>query len=217
MQASSVKKSNNNKPQGRPAGPVTTNNRQAILDAAEISFAQKGYAATSLREIADLAGVTPAMIHYYFGSKLALLREVLEQSLEPLAEAIAGMKSADHAPVQDIARLLLQTFGEHPNLSVLVTREVLLPGGVMQAHFREYLAPRLGGSVPGLLEKERSAGRLQPDLDPVFSALSVISLCAFPFMARALVEPVFNMAYDPATLHKLEQHIIDLLDRGFSI
>lgn len=208
---------NTRKPQGRPAGADAVDIRSAILDSAELHFANKGYAATSLREIADEVKVNPAMIHYYFGSKRALLRHVLERTLEPLAAAIATMNTANSAPIQAIARLLLSTFSQHPHLPILVVREVMLPGGVMQQHFLEYLAPRLGGSVPGLLAKEQSAGRLRKDLDLHISALTLISLCAFPFFARELAEPVLEISYDPPGIHKLEQHITRLLSEGFSI
>ena len=204
------------KPKGRPAGPATADIRQEIQDAAEILFARQGYAATSLREIANQVGVNPAMVHYYFGSKLALLRQVLEQSLEPLALAIVNMREEEHAPADGITGLLLHTFSEHPGLPALVAREVLLPGGVMQDHFLEYLAPRLGGSLPGMLRKEQREGRLRNDLDPSIAALSVLSLCIFPFIARELAEKALDVHFDSPGLHKLERQITSLLDRGLT-
>ncbi len=204
------------KAKGRPPGPVATDIRQEIQDVAENLFARRGYSATSLREIADQVGVNPAMVHYYFGSKLALLQHVLEQSLEPLAQTIAKMKEEEHAPVEEISRLLLQTFSEHPGLPALVAREVLLPGGVMQDHFMEFLAPRLGGSLPGLLEKEQKDGRMRNDFDPSLAALLLLSSCVFPFIARDLAEKALAIHFDSSGMQKLEQHITSLLDRGLS-
>jgi AcrR family transcriptional regulator len=204
------------KQKGRPAGSGAADIRQAILDSAEALFARKGYAATSLREIADEVNVNPAMVHYYFGSKRALLQQVLECTLEPLAATIAVMKAGDDAPISEIVRLLLRTFSEHPSLPALVVREVMLPGGVMQDHFLEYLAPRLGGSVPDLLKKEQSGGRMKLDLDPRISALIIISLCVFPFVARELAEPALGISYDEDGLVKLELAIHRLLNEGFS-
>ena len=204
------------KPKGRPAGPSTADIRQEIQDAAEMLFARQGYAATSLREIANQVGVNPAMVHYYFGSKLELLRHVLEQSLEPLAIAIATMREEEQAPAAGITRLLLHTFSEHPGLPALMAREVILPGGVMQDHFLEYLAPRLGGSLPGMLQKEQREGRMNNDLDPSIAALSVLSLCIFPFIARELAEKALDVHFDPPGLHKLERHITSILDGGLT-
>jgi AcrR family transcriptional regulator len=206
----------NTNPRGRPAAAEAADIRAAILDAAEVLFAHKGYAAVSVREIAKAVKVTPAMVHYYFGSKLALLRQVLERTLEPLAAAIAQMRAAGQAPATEIAHLLLSTFSEHPSLPVLVAREVILPGGVMQQHFLEYLAPRLGGSLPAMLEKEQAAGRVHADLDPQVTALLLLSLCAFPFVARDLAGPALGINYDDEGLRRLERHVERILLEGFA-
>jgi AcrR family transcriptional regulator len=59
---------------GRPGG--VSNVRDQILNAAEIEFAARGYAGTSLRDVADRVKVTQALINYYFRSKNGLFREV---------------------------------------------------------------------------------------------------------------------------------------------
>ncbi len=202
-------------PPGRPAGGTAADYRSAILDAAEALFARQGYAATSVREIAQQVEVNPAMVHYYFGSKHGLLREVLERTLEPLAAAIGKMRSTGQAPATDIAGLLLHTFSAHPSLPVLIAREVMLPGGVMQEDFLQYLAPRLGGSMPALLQQEQACGQMQADLDPNISALLLLALCAFPFIARDLAGPGLGIDYDPAGLNRLEWHIERILSEGF--
>jgi TetR/AcrR family transcriptional regulator len=203
-------------PRGRPAGAGAADIRAAILDEAETLFARRGYAATSVREIAETVGVNPAMIHYYFGSKHALLRQVLERVLEPLAAAIGAMRAAGQAPVTDIARLLLNTFSRHPSLPVLIAREVMLPGGIMQEHFLRFLAPRLGGSLPEMLEQEQAAGRMHTDLDPHASTLMLLALCAFPFIAADLAGPALDIRYDENGLALLERHVERILSKGFN-
>jgi AcrR family transcriptional regulator len=59
---------------GRRPGNNPT--RDTILDAAEETFARSGYAGTSLREIADRAGVNQALLHHYFGSKDGLFKAI---------------------------------------------------------------------------------------------------------------------------------------------
>ncbi|MEM5460192.1 TetR/AcrR family transcriptional regulator [Paraburkholderia phytofirmans] len=60
---------------GRPAG-ATENQKESILDAAEVDFSHHGYAGTTLREVAVSCGVTQALITYYFGTKQQLFEEV---------------------------------------------------------------------------------------------------------------------------------------------
>lgn len=57
--------------------------RERILDTAERLFADRGYAATSLRMIIAAAGVNLAAVHYYFRSKEALLEAVFLRRAEP--------------------------------------------------------------------------------------------------------------------------------------
>jgi AcrR family transcriptional regulator len=59
---------------GRPTGNI--NQRENILDAAEVDFSQRGYAGTSLKEVAASCDVTQALITYYFGTKQQLFEQV---------------------------------------------------------------------------------------------------------------------------------------------
>jgi AcrR family transcriptional regulator len=60
--------------------------RRAVLQAAAEAFAHGGYAATSMEEIASVAGVTKLIVYRHFGSKEALYRAVLEQVFERQVE-----------------------------------------------------------------------------------------------------------------------------------
>lgn len=69
---------------GRPEGE--SNLRENILDAAERTFAQLGYAGTTLRLVADAAGVTQALVSYYFGSKHGLFEATFLRRGLPITE-----------------------------------------------------------------------------------------------------------------------------------
>ena len=60
--------------------------RDRILEVAEEMFAQQGYRAVSIRDIARACGVTNAALYYHFPSKEALFREVLHRHLDHLRE-----------------------------------------------------------------------------------------------------------------------------------
>lgn len=57
---------------------LESESRQQILDAALGLFAQKGYAATTIREIVDAVGITAPSLYYYFGSKEGLYMELMQ-------------------------------------------------------------------------------------------------------------------------------------------
>ncbi len=205
------------RPRGRPVDTDQQDLKTQILDAAEELFADNGYAATSIRRIADKVGVNPALVHYYFGNKKSLLQKVMERSLEPLGHAIAAMKNGPDASPDNIARLLLSMAAEHPNIPRLLIREVMLPGGEMQRYFTENMAPHLGGALPALLSREKSAGRMREGSDPAISALLIMAVCVFPFIARALAEPVLGIKFDADGIEILKQQITELLKQGMTL
>src|SRR5262245_8035299 len=55
--------------------------RRRLLDAAEAECARCGFAGARLRDIADAAGVQPALIHHYFVDKQGLYRAVIDRAL----------------------------------------------------------------------------------------------------------------------------------------
>lgn len=199
---------------GRPVDTDQQDLKKQILDTAEELFADNGYAATSIRQIADRSGVNPALVHYYFGQKKLLLQSVLERAVEPLGTAIAKMKDGPNASPEVIAHLLISMAAKHPNMPRLLIREVFLPGGEMQQYFTDNMAPRLGGALPALLGREKSAGRMRGDADPAVSAMMILAMCMFPFIARALAEPVLGIRYDEEGVEILKQQITQLLKHG---
>lgn len=204
------------RPRGRPVNTSQQDLKTQILDKAETLFADHGYSATSVRRIADEVEVNPALIHYYFGNKKTLLLEVMERSFEPFTDALAAMKDGPEASPEMIAQLLVSMAASHPNIPRLMIREVFLPGGEMQAYFIKNLAPLLGGALPGLLGREKTAGRMRASADPAISALLLLAVCVFPFIARSVAEPVLGIKYDADGLSVLKQQISALLREGMA-
>ncbi|TNH27142.1 TetR/AcrR family transcriptional regulator [Micromonospora orduensis] len=64
----------------RPGNPGT---RESILDAARAAFAERGFDAASIRAIAGTAGVDPALVHHYFGSKDQLFLAAMNLPVDP--------------------------------------------------------------------------------------------------------------------------------------
>ena len=78
---------------GRRVGTSTT--RAAIAEAAQRSFAALGYDRTTIRAIASEAGVDPALVVHFFGSKQQLFLAVMDLPFEPevaLPSILAGKR-----------------------------------------------------------------------------------------------------------------------------
>jgi AcrR family transcriptional regulator len=87
----------------RPGNPGT---KEAILVAAREAFAERGYDQSSVREIASAAGVDPALVHHYFGTKDRLFLAVLEAPVDP-AEMLPQIVEG---PVGELPERLVGTF-----------------------------------------------------------------------------------------------------------
>lgn len=210
------------KPRGRAPGRPATDSpdlRENLLDAALACYARKGIAATSLRDIAGEAGVTPALLHYYFGDKAKLQQAVIEEKLLPV---FAGVRDEVLRGGDDVAALIAgfvrgmnAVIATHPWLPSLWVREVLCEGGAL----RELLFTRLAPQLPQLLARRfadaQRAGRINPDLDPRLLVTSLVGLTLFPAAGAPIWRRVFDA--DDIDGDALRDHAIALLDRGIGV
>ncbi len=90
---------------------MATDTKDRILDAAERLFGERGFPATSLRDITAEAGVNVASVNYHFGCKEALLTAVLARRLGPinrerlaLLDAVDARAAGGPPPVEEVVR-----------------------------------------------------------------------------------------------------------------
>jgi TetR/AcrR family transcriptional regulator len=201
---------------GRPPVDAEDDVRSALLDAANKLFLKHGFERVTARQIAVAAGTTAAMIHYYFGNKLGLFRAMLERAIGPVRELIAGSLSQAGAVVDPavLIRMHMQTAAANPWIATLIVNEVLAEKGRFRATFIRDIAGRQAPLVMELLQRARSGGRLRDDLDVRLAALSLLSLCMFPFLARAVAGPVLGLKYDDEEIERLIAHTAKLFTSG---
>ena len=95
---------------------MASDTKKLILDVAERLFADRGFSATSLRDLTSEAGTNVASVNYHFGSKEALLAAVLERRLRPINERrLEILDELEHAA------------GEHPLNLEDILRAFLAP------------------------------------------------------------------------------------------
>jgi len=211
------------KPRGRkrrgPGRPPAdeVNLRERLLDAAVQCFTTDGIAGASLRSIAVAAGVTPAMVNYYFGSKQRLLDAFVAERVLPLVAALgSGIRAAGEEPralVGAFVRGLHAAVARSPWLPALWLREVISENGAL----REVLFQQISKEVPRVLAERfaglQRQGALNAALDPRLLVVSLIGLTLFPLAA----EPIWRRVFDASDIDyaALERHTLALLDYGF--
>jgi AcrR family transcriptional regulator len=93
--------------------PGNNDTRKVLLDTARDRFAEGGYDNTSVRDIAAAAGVDPAMIRHYFGSKAELFRATMGWPFDP-ADIIAKIFTGDRRAVGERLTRVFFELWEHP-------------------------------------------------------------------------------------------------------
>lgn len=180
---------------GRPRGD-TPQQRERLLDAALHCYAKDGIAATSVRSIAAAAEVTPALVHYYFGSKEQLLGAVIEERLLPavamLRESVESAGGDPRTLVTGFVQGMHAVVARHPWLPSLWVREILNESGAL----RDLLFDRISPQVPRLLAERFAAakarGSFSADVDPRLLVVSLIGLTLFPLAATTIWQRLFD-------------------------
>jgi AcrR family transcriptional regulator len=93
----------------RPGSPDT---RAAVLAVARERFATKGYAATSVRAVAAEAGVDPALVHHYFGTKGDLFLAALEVRVDPRVAMLPVIEGGVDGAGERILRVFVSVWDD---------------------------------------------------------------------------------------------------------
>lgn len=142
-------------------------------------FAERGYAGTSLQDIAEAMGMTRPALYHYVRSKDELLARLVTEITEGSAaeiSAVAGQTGlGPAAQVHEIARLMALGRATQPARFLLLERsEHELPPDLAEVHQAAKRA--LLRSLAQVIEDGVSAGQFRP-VDPRLAALAVIGMC----------------------------------------
>ncbi|MFC6287973.1 TetR family transcriptional regulator [Nocardioides sp. GCM10027113] len=166
----------------RPGAPDT---RNAILAAAREQFAAHGFRRTTIRAVAAEAGVDPALVHHYFGSKDDLFVSALELPVDPRAVIGPAMAEGLDGAGERLVRALLEMWDDEdvrPHLLALA-RTMLEPEG--HRLMREGFLPAV------VLPAAQVLGVDQPERRMTLVASQVIGLIMTRYLLE--VEPLASM------------------------
>jgi AcrR family transcriptional regulator len=184
-----------------------------IVEVARQRFAEHGFAATSLTEIADEVGIKRPSLLHHFPSKEALYQAVLAEELAEWSELVdlaVGDSTGGWPQVERVLRAAFQYFETHGELVRLIRREALDGGPMLSAEVGRTLRPQFERAVE-FIEREMDAGRLrrydarQLILTGYGAALSYLSDVSF---IERLVD---DDPLSPAALKERREHVLDLL------
>ncbi|GLQ99486.1 TetR/AcrR family transcriptional regulator [Dyella mobilis] len=204
---------------GRPSGSINgPEQRVRLLDTALQLFARQGIVETPLAAIAREAGVTPAMLHYYFKSRDQLLDVLIEERIQPRREEIGKTFSADAGdPVTVITQLaerLMRTATEHPWFPSLWMREVFSDNGLLRQRIQQRYGTLHMQSAIDCITRWQREGRLNPDFEPSLLFITIFGLTILPLIAtKAWQQDRLRRTLGPADIAR---HAVAILSHGVS-
>ncbi|MEJ2515363.1 MAG: TetR/AcrR family transcriptional regulator [Gammaproteobacteria bacterium] len=200
---------------GRPSDDQRREVRGRLAAAARELFGSRGFAAVTVREVAQHAGVTPAMVNYYFRGKHGLFLAVLEDLLE---EALAGMEAAGESitgpgGIRIYLDRHVALLAENPWVAPLIYREVVLNPD-LPSNFVAHFPGRLFGLLRRAVVAAQRRGELDPEPDADFLVISIVASSVFPFLMRPVIETLTAHTVDDAFARQWASHAGRMFYRG---
>lgn len=164
---------------------------QAIMEAAEREFLEKGFDRVKTTDIAKRAGVTHAMLHYYFRTKENLFDQVYRTKLNVMAESFTPLLAEDLPFFEKIRQGVEAHFdfiAANPGLPHFIVNEII--GNEQRRELcRTTMSPmitRVIGSLKTILDEEIAKGTIRP-ITPLDLILNIVSLNVFIFIAHPVI------------------------------
>ena len=171
-----------------------------ILQAAENEFFEKGYAGARTASIAEAAGVTHAMLHYYFRTKDKLFERIVSEKISMLADILLSAIGDANLPLEERIR---QGIGRHfdfisanRDLPRFIVNEVL-----SRSEQIDTMKGNIQNIVNELLDNlqqeidEYAAKGFCRQVDARMLLIDIVSLNVFPFMAAPIVYGAIGDSY----------------------
>lgn len=188
-----------------------------ILDAALDLFLKKGFAQTTVEEIAAAASLSKGTVYLYFASKEALLEGLVRRAVSPVAKrAVSELETGQDHPRETLARVLASiatAMNDERTAAVpmLVMREATNVPSIAGIYRDEVLA-HVVPALARLLSHAKARGLIR-DIDPDLTVRTIVG----PILAHLLLSRVFDMRpVGGLQLDRLVANHLDIVFNGIS-
>lgn len=173
------------------------NKEQEILLAAEKLFAEKGFKGATTSLIAAEAGVTHAMLHYYFRTKEQIFLKVCDSYMEEVRSELRPIMEPavyDVKLIKTVTEICFDFFSSHSGQMSLFLEVAKERPELLEEYVAE-LGRYMGGALTAHQERTEAAVREGKINDISFSdmLLDIVSVCASPFFLEPVVDNIMKM------------------------
>jgi TetR/AcrR family fatty acid metabolism transcriptional regulator len=139
--------------------------RRQILQAAVRTFADKGYHAARVSDIAKEAGVAYGLVYHYYESKETLLEAIFKETWGAMLDTVRSVEQLDEPAgerVRKVTEIILRTWKRDPDLVRVLVREVTRSAQVQEEAEEIDLAYQ---ALQRIVEQGQTNGEFRTDLD----------------------------------------------------
>jgi TetR/AcrR family transcriptional regulator len=190
--------------------------RAKIMAAAERLFAERGFAGTSTRDIAATAGVTSAMLHYYFGNKAGLYRAILETAVETVRSFIAEAAESSAPADKRLTRFIeveSTYLLSHRNLVRILMREMLSGGKEIVKIFQKHRVTNYSMLRQVIADGVQRNEFRQIDID--LAPVSLMGMIAIFHLFQPVISAIIGKPeYDEQFIKRMATHTANIFLGG---
>lgn len=196
--------------------PPEVDSETKILTAAEKVFAERGLKGARVKEIAELSGVNPALINYYFGSKENLYRTVIENffmRVERLAVSVMEKEIDPRAKLYSLIEFGIDLLGESEYVARIFVREFVDCGVYSELIIKRYLR-RIFATAQRLVPAEKEMGEMSESqvMHFIFSAMGAMSLF---YISGPVIKDIWKRdVFTKKMIEERKREVIDLIFNG---
>jgi AcrR family transcriptional regulator len=165
-----------------------TDTETLILDAARKVFLENGFDGSTMQQIATVAGINKALLHYYFRSKDRLFEAVFMEAFAKMVPNLFKIFTADVPFTEKIKGLVnayISALQEYPQIPQFILHELHRnPGRIIDLMHSTGLDPDM---VMNIIRMELKKGHLV-EIEPHQFMVNLLALCIFPFAARPMIQ-----------------------------
>jgi AcrR family transcriptional regulator len=170
--------------------PGTPDTRSEVLAAARASFAEKGFRGTTIRAVAAAAGVDPALVHHYFGTKDDLFVAALEIPVDPREILAPVVAAGPDGAGERLLRTFLSVWDDPELQPGLIALARSLVADDSAGLVRDGFIPVVVGPVLASLVSDRPEVRVPLVASQVIGLIVARYVIAIPPLAQMPAEDV---------------------------
>jgi TetR/AcrR family transcriptional regulator len=174
---------------------ISSETEEKLMKAAQNAFIKYGLEGARMQDIADEAGISKSMLHYYFAKKEKLFEKIMRQAVIDIFSKLRQILEAEDSIMSKINRLsheYIDFLHDHPYLPLFVLHESSKDPAAFKHDFLPAVDTAFSTRFAAQIEEEIKRGKIRP-VDPYVLLTQILSMCVFPIVARPVLQSIMNL------------------------